>query len=124
MADDPNGARARAEPKFSKAQRTTDEARAVTDSEIEATRKKTARLKAERLARSVIIEVTPTTRAQRSLDLGGMLARETCQKIGRRTLPFALDMAHRGRPGAASWTREIAELIDAAAPKPGRPATY
>jgi hypothetical protein len=51
MADDPKGARARAELKFSKAQRTTDEAKEVINSELEATRKKTARLKAERLAR-------------------------------------------------------------------------
>ena len=48
---DPKGARDRAEAKFNKAQRTTDEAKSATDAERQATRTKMARLKAERLAK-------------------------------------------------------------------------
>ena len=49
--NDPKGARDRAEAKFNKAQKTTDEAKAAVDSERHATRTKTARLKEERLAK-------------------------------------------------------------------------
>ena len=49
--DDPKNARSRAEERFNKAKRTTDEAKATSDAILEATRKKTARLKAERLAK-------------------------------------------------------------------------
>jgi hypothetical protein len=47
----PSSARERAEARFDKAQRSTDEARAITDSELSAARKKTERLRKLRLAR-------------------------------------------------------------------------
>jgi hypothetical protein len=51
MADDPNSARDWAEAKFNKARKATDDAKAETDPVLQATRKKAARLKAERLAK-------------------------------------------------------------------------
>ena len=49
--DDPKGARSRAEERFNKAKRATDEAKATSEADLAATRKKTARLRAERLAK-------------------------------------------------------------------------
>jgi hypothetical protein len=51
MAKELLGARERAEAKFDKAQKTTDEAKGVVDTELQATRKKTALLRQERLAK-------------------------------------------------------------------------
>src|SRR5688500_15156453 len=48
---DPKGSRDRAEAKFNKAQKTTDEAKSAIDAERQATRTKMARLKEERLAK-------------------------------------------------------------------------
>jgi hypothetical protein len=50
MAGDPKDVRTRAEARFSKAQRTTEDATAYVAAELHATRKKTARLKEARLA--------------------------------------------------------------------------
>ena len=47
--DKPKSARERAEARFSKAQRTTDESKSISEVELAATRGKTARLKALRL---------------------------------------------------------------------------
>ena len=70
--NDPKGARDRAEAKFNKAQKTTDEAKkAAVDSERHATRTKTARLKEERLAKEAAegrseLDKKPKARKSRS----------------------------------------------------------
>lgn len=50
MSNDPKGARSRAEARFDKAQRTTEDAKAQTDAVLKATRQKTERLRQMRLA--------------------------------------------------------------------------
>jgi hypothetical protein len=51
MTTTPKDTRDAAEAKFSKAQKTSDEVKGIVDTELQATRKKTARLRQERLAK-------------------------------------------------------------------------
>ena len=64
--EDPKNARSRAEERFNKAKRTTDQAKASSDAALAATRKKTARLKAERLAKEAAEGVTAIDKKPRS----------------------------------------------------------
>ena len=64
--EDPKNARSRAEERFNKAKRTTDEAKASADAALTATRKKTARLKAERLAKEAAEGVAEIDKKPRS----------------------------------------------------------
>ena len=58
MTADPKDARSRAEERFDKAQKTTNEARAQIDSDLQAVRKKTSRLRALRLAKDAAEQKT------------------------------------------------------------------
>jgi hypothetical protein len=58
MSNDPKGARARADANLDKAQRTTDEAKALADFDLNAARTKTARLRKLRFAKEAREGVT------------------------------------------------------------------
>ena len=61
---DPKDARSRAEAQFSKKQVTDRESRALIDTDLQATRKKTAKLRAERLAREAREGITDLDRKE------------------------------------------------------------
>ena len=55
---DPKGSRERAQEKFKRAQRNTDEGRAEIDADLDASRSKTTRLRKQRLAKEAAEGVT------------------------------------------------------------------
>ncbi len=59
MARDVKGGRSQAEERFDRARKTTEEARSIIDIEHDALRKKTARLRALRLAKEAEDSVAP-----------------------------------------------------------------